>query len=369
MPANVTVENDASGAAPTMISRLLLTPLEIRLEIYQLLLPDHVHICLQGNTLLLSKCLESDRDIGAPSFDANGPDTLHTPPSQVRYLTSDEAVMRKWAPRLGSAWGPHWKCEENALSRDPQSKPRIGLLLVCKQMYHETIRLLIQTATIHISDLDVIRHCSRYEAVHAQPNIPSALWQHATHVSISFRLPMAFCRALEQTGYVAPELSCISDSWTTLGSNLVQMPSLVRLTFWLDHDEPCPWALVGEQKIFSPLQDLFHKKNLEMSVSLPNLHPRYENTGRHFTNRATAPFVLYRRYRQTYHQVKSSNDPPQITLRLDFPFLFCFNELDPTLLGTIAEVEELERTWWADGMDVERFVEDFCSPRNEQFLI
>lgn len=97
-----------------MASKLLLTPLEIRLQIYQPLLPNQLHVRLQASDLLLSRCLGSDRygeDGGAQSLDVNGPDTLLAHPS-LDYC--DDALVRVWAPRLGSAWGPHWRCEEKA---------------------------------------------------------------------------------------------------------------------------------------------------------------------------------------------------------------------------------------------------------------
>lgn len=224
----------------------------------------------------------------------------------------------------------------------------------------------MRTATVHISDVEAIRRCSRHEVtLYNYPNISLALLRHATHLSISLRLPVELCSALEQSENIAtlpPHLLSIANSWSTLGSNLSQLPDLVRLALWLDHDKPCPWAMVSERAIFSPLSGLFLRERLKICVSLPKLHPKYENTDRHFTDCATTPFILYRRYRQRYHQGQTTKGAPKIIRQVDFPILVDEPGFDSM---PIAELEELERKIWESGRDPELFFEELYGPVNE----
>lgn len=102
--------------------------------------------------------------------------------------------------------------------------------------------------------------------------------------------------------------------------------------------------------MLSPLSSLFQVQDLNVSFSLPKLHPKLEQEDRHFIQGTPICFVLHRRVRQRYHATESVQGTVAIVRKADFPFLLDACEYVDM---TMAEIEEDERTMWESGIDVE----------------
>jgi hypothetical protein len=123
-------------------SALLRLPAELRHEIYSYILPDDIHILLQGEKCFMAACVE--RSNPWHSKWATGHE--REPKGRNVDYRKKNAVF---ARRLQSTWGPHWVCEENVFGlhqnvldvesedrSDVQAeyKPDLTLLLACKSM-------------------------------------------------------------------------------------------------------------------------------------------------------------------------------------------------------------------------------------------
>ena len=218
--------------------------------------------------------------------------------------------------------------------------------------------MLQRTATFHISDLEIIRYCSKHAADFVKdPSLCIALFQHASHVAISPKFSPAMYNALEQTNYVAalnPELDAMVNNWRMIGSDLAGMPNITKVTLWFDHDEPFRWAHVNELALLSPLATLLCDKRIEFNISMPDLHPDGGDADRHFTAVATTPFNLVRRPRKWQDQGHFCNDTSIISRERDFSlilemweYLAEFSQLDMSR----SKLEEYERDDWKFGME------------------
>jgi hypothetical protein len=108
--------------APNMsqpTSALLRLPAELRHETYSYILPDGIHVRLVRGEIYFSPCLERSHPRPSPHIDG-----------QER--RSDKDDVSRWARRLDSSWGPHWMCEEHAMTI--LNKFDLTLALVCKSM-------------------------------------------------------------------------------------------------------------------------------------------------------------------------------------------------------------------------------------------
>lgn len=103
-------------------SKLLLLPLELRLQIYHFILPRHLHVRLEASGLLLSECLELSRprkDDNADDFEADGFGmSLDHPTSVIGRATTRT----------------HWRCEVAAMSDVPEVSSWTRTLGICNQM-------------------------------------------------------------------------------------------------------------------------------------------------------------------------------------------------------------------------------------------
>ncbi|KAF2180468.1 hypothetical protein K469DRAFT_753425 [Zopfia rhizophila CBS 207.26] len=292
---------------PQLESTLLLTPAEIRHGIYLYLLPDRIHVRLRGDKFCLSACLEPGRggdEDGSKPFTYVSANTLD---GHERKFSRNGFSDPVWARRLRSTWGPHWKCEENVLDKYFESKFNATLLLVCKRMFFEVVDLLARTAVVHITDLETVNYLNERTVMPSTPlSIFPSLLLEVTQLSITLRLPLRFYQSLERPEDAVtsgPELAGAIKTWLRLGSTFSQLKNLTRLRLWLDHDEPCSCKETGQNHL-----EVIHKP--------------------------------------------------------DFPFLLDIIDFAET---PMAEVEEEERAWWRDGIDVEREVEEMNKPRWEHF--
>jgi hypothetical protein len=89
---------------PQRESRLMSMPVEIRRAIYASVIDDyHIHAFLSEGRIQLSTCLQPN--LGDHKHDGHD-------------RKSENISWPKWARRLRSSWGPHWECEELALSEN-----------------------------------------------------------------------------------------------------------------------------------------------------------------------------------------------------------------------------------------------------------
>lgn len=218
--------------------------------------------------------------------------------------------------------------------------------------------MLQGTATFHISDREAIRYCSNHVADSVEdPNLCVALFQHASHVAISPKFSPVICNALEQTDSFAaakPELDAVVNNWRTLGSDLAGMPNLTKVTLSFNHDEPFLWAHVNERALLSPFATLLCYESIEFIISMPDLHPDYEDADRHFTAAATTPFILVRRPRKWHDQGHACNDTSTMSREKDCSVIFemwCYSaELFQYDLSR-SQLEENECDHWKYGIE------------------
>jgi hypothetical protein len=243
---------------------------------------------------------------------------------------------------------------------------------VVKVLADAITRLLdvADTSTLHITGLETVNSLDKSDI--AETKFSAAFLFHSiTQLNITLRLPLPFCNALERT-YDSHTLESGSEiagdtkAWFQLGTTLTQLKKLRTLRIWLDHDEPCSWSVVHERAILSCLNPLYAIEGLDISISLPKLHPKYEDKDRHFVEGSHIPFRLIRRLRQSDHaQRTDSQDGFEIITQLDFPVSIELQELTAELsqeltaeVGqgphvTLAEMQEEERRQWMSGRDVE----------------
>ncbi|KAH7401210.1 hypothetical protein BKA66DRAFT_405926 [Pyrenochaeta sp. MPI-SDFR-AT-0127] len=320
---------------PEPHTTLLLSPSEIRYEMYAYLIPDRVHVHRRGDKLCLSRCIETllvkeeDGSQAVVNTCSNAPDGYER--------QKGECPSPVWARRLRSAWGPHW--DRNL----------------------EVVDLLARTAIIHITDLRMIRWLHEMMAIPLMhPRIVSSLALALTHLQMTLRLPLIFYQLLEcqeDANDSKLELAGAIDTWLQLPATLIRMKQLSKFCIWLDHDEPCSWSVVNERALLAPITRLSGSRNLTISIVLPKLHPKLESDDRHFISGSPISFQLYRRLRQRWH---AREPTPACSSGIvhgpDFPFLIDGGE--EFALMPLADLEEEERTWWRDGTDVEELVRE-----------
>lgn len=122
---------------PTLESKLLLAPLEIRNEIYALLIPNQFHVSLQGEAFCLARCIEPRHD----SDENKSRHIVYDPPNALLrdedeyIIRADKASTPLWALRLESTWGPHWRCKEAAIAKSSEKHFTLFLLIVYQRIY------------------------------------------------------------------------------------------------------------------------------------------------------------------------------------------------------------------------------------------
>jgi hypothetical protein len=168
-------------------------------------------------------------------------------------------------------------------------------------------------------------------------------------LSISLRLSLATYEALENVADSAFSKSLLISAWTELPFALDYWSRLRKLRIWLDHEESCSWSVVNERAVLSPLASLSSNPDLDVSINLPKLHPKWEAPERHFTEDSPRlPIAIHRRYRQRYHGVEDSNGNLRVKYWSDFPV---WHEVAEMMEMPVEEIEEGERSSWEAGND------------------
>jgi hypothetical protein len=206
-----------------------------------------------------------------------------------------------------------------------------------------------------------------------------------TNLSISLRLPLAFCKrwklqsvgsckaleaakrwklqsvgsckALEaETGAGSSSESPEVIAWRDLSDVLAKLQKLRILRVRLDHDGQESWTVINERAIVSFLTPLAILPGLDTTLDLPKLHPKLETPERHFTdNSPPSPFPTNRILRHRSFGEDNGRDELDVMHRAEFPFLW---EYVGTSFGvddiTVAELEVHERSLWKRGYEVEQ---------------
>jgi hypothetical protein len=146
-----------------------------------------------------------------------------------------------------------------------------------------------------------------------------------------------------------------SPGWIQLCTAITGFERLRQLHLWADHNSQRSWTVVNERAFLAPLHTLLTANpHLQIHVSLPKLHPKYESPERHFVHDcAPPPYRITRRLRQRFHAVRQGTRYYKNWVP-DFPITYEIDSSDEEL----ETVEERERQWWQKGVDVEGWVRD-----------
>ncbi|KAF2176893.1 hypothetical protein K469DRAFT_812277 [Zopfia rhizophila CBS 207.26] len=342
---------------PQLKSKFFVSPAEIRRAIYVHFIPDQIHLFLHKKGLGLSACVQRDKD-GHPNCIERCSSTYP--------LTYPPASCSIYTLRLRSSWGSHWRCEESV--KTDGNITAEALLLACKRMCIDVVEMMADIAVFQINDLDMLRILVLHSSV-LKPGrsstfastFLSCVLPSLKELHISLRLSLSIYGALENAGNSTGSESSSMDhsisAWTGLRPAIERLGNLRRLRIWLDHGEPCSWSMVNERAVLSPLAPLSNNPNLDISIDLPKLHPKWENPDRHFTEDSPPlTLTIHRRYRQRYHGVESSDGSIDAKHDPDFPILY---EVADLYYMTMEIVEEMERASWQRGEDpIKEFLDD-----------
>ncbi|KAF2265278.1 hypothetical protein CC78DRAFT_205757 [Lojkania enalia] len=332
-------------------------PAELRRAIYTYFIPDQIHLSIREKKFRVSTCVQHDKD--------GGPDCTDRRSNKIDLITnpmSDPICGR----RLRSSWGPHWRCEESAMQMREDHEigyniTMMALFLVCKRMFSDIMEMMADIAVVYINDLDTLRSLvlisSELESRRSSTSILLvSILPNLKELSINLRLPLDTYKALDNTSNSAGSESLLSSVWMGLPLAIEHLSKLRRLRIWLDHEEPCSWSIVNERAVLSPLASLSNIPNLEVSIDLAKLHPKWESPHRHFTeDTPLLPLAIHRRYRQRYYGIETGDGSIRVEHSPDFPVLY-----ELTSLGmTMEKVEEVERRSWKEGEDPIQFWRDF----------
>jgi hypothetical protein len=211
---------------------------------------------------------------------------------------------------------------------------------------------------VHITDLHTIDRMHVMEPMTGARNgISPSLLLKITSLSIVLKLPLHFYESLEKLERFEDVLEDTSDdirAWLRIDSTMRLFHNLKRLQIWFEHNDSCTWTVVNERVLVSPLARLIQDKDIEMTLSLPKLHPKFAQDSRHYTGDSVTPFRLHRRLRQNWHGTMSADGILKRNYRVDFPF---FQEIADFEDRTMGDVERSERSGWMAGMDMEEEVE------------
>jgi hypothetical protein len=350
---------------------LFKTPLEIRLDIYALLIPHEIHIRFSKNKLQVSPCLathlyNSDRVIECWAFDTG----------KFRVESSGEEVDREEvrARRLRSSWGPHFRCEERANDVFLNQDCLDSLLQVCRQMrvvsyssslergllmclrLFEVLDFVAMFSEVHVNDLETLKHLEEPLQTSLPPQrLFSSALSHLSRLNITLKLPLNFYHTLDSAGPIPQDLTDDIHTWRRLETILGTLKHLKSLYLWLDHDDTCSWSVVNERAILSSITQLAaaYLTDLVIHVTLPKLHPKFEEEARHFLPKQNPnSFQLHRFIRQDEHGSFRNDGRLEVTRKPDFPIMlevmFFYAEN-----MTAEEIEAWERKLWEKGDDVE----------------
>ena len=225
---------------------------------------------------------------------------------------------------------------------------------------NEVYDFLARTSTIHVSDLDLIDYWARASEVTMPVSSELAKMPvlNVSRLSITLKLPLAFFQSVEGLSGNYPTSSEIGPAtqparlWQDLGSILSRFEALKKLDLWLDHNEPQFWVVVNERSTLDPLLiQLSSHPNLDVTVMLPMLHPKFEQSERHYTEDSISGNIRVSRVlRSKKHAVIGAQGCIEIVACNDFPL---FSETYQARGMGLSALVGREREQWKQGRDVE----------------
>jgi hypothetical protein len=236
---------------------------------------------------------------------------------------------------------------------------------------------------VHIIDLDTL-YCLDGTSVTrglTYPNSFAISLSNVTQLSISLRLPLKFFQTLEQSlqdpAIVAESAESTESNtapvdvqpWLRIGTIISQLKRLKKLRLKLDYDEPGYWAVVNEKALLEPLLANLSdtQPSLQVTVTLPKLHPKFEQEDRHYIDgQLPGTARLHRVLRQMYWKNPGTRGRGFVEYKPDFPFLLEFIDL---FEYSLEELEYMERGHWKAGDDMEQEARELMTPRNEHMNI
>ncbi|KAK7960883.1 hypothetical protein PG988_012097 [Apiospora saccharicola] len=305
-------------------SRFVSAPAEIRRAIYQHLVTSssiHIFLSPQGR-LQVSTCLEPPTSPPLGGY--------HKTASERRRRPADAGENDPtWARRLMSSWGPHWECEEASHTRDLACTR--NLLFVCKKMFLDVCTMVLERATINVTDLATLELLSRMPDEEASGS--SHLWNLANYaypliqkLHVALRLPLAVFEALAELQ---------DDQAGSAAQSAGEDGTAVACT---------TWARACLRKIGNPF----------------------------FAGEPPPPFAIERRFRQNSHGEIGADGILRINHEADFPItkilvvIFKYHD-DPdsdwenVTEDDIREVEDYETMLWKRGSDVNAYLEEMSN--------
>lgn len=147
-------------------------------------------------------------------------------------------------------------------------------------------------------------------------------------------------------------------SWHMLTAGISKLRSLRSLCICLDHTSTAIWSYVNERDVLSQFEELSSTSQLDLSIDLPKLHPKFENSQRHYIGDEVVPdecctcllpFKIRRVLRQRYQAKRMVEGRYHSSFAQDFPYFLGHCAFPKT---SRIDTEKMERVWWQQGVDV-----------------
>ncbi|CAO2647110.1 Nn.00g080320.m01.CDS01 [Neocucurbitaria sp. VM-36] len=179
------------------------------------------------------------------------------------------------------------------------------------------VDFLIKSVPLHVTGLDDLQYlllkAHRVPTTFSSNDDTLAIaFAQAHHLNIILRLPLRTFKKIERH-YSNPNTESLSENataWIRLCPAIAELSNLKTLRLWEDYDASKSWTTVNERTFLAPLQQLIvSMSGLNVSVSLPKLHPRWESSNRHFIPGCAPPaFAIDRRLRQWVHAIQTRDE-------------------------------------------------------------
>ncbi|EEY18415.1 predicted protein [Verticillium alfalfae VaMs.102] len=305
-------------------------PIELWWDIFDYLNTPPLHLSYRGQHVVLSDCLTPN-----PSCDDDGAERYPEVEATPHNSTMNE-----------SRWGDAWDSGG--------------------------IEYMIHRLIFHITDLNTLDAlCQTQHTAEGLPKTTSLIsighGMQALHVTL--RLPFEVFEAVDGLRSESKKMQELALQWTQAWPAVAALKGLRKIRVELDHTNWSSWSVINERAVLSSLGTLKTLvPGLVLTVVLPNLHPFYEKSDRHFTHDSPEPsFPIIRRVRQKYHCrqgpdgrrsiVRSRYDTFPVWVPAELELLEI--EEHPVLQPSPEQYREMveeERQGWRNGIDYHDFI-------------
>lgn len=216
--------------------------------------------------------------------------------------------------------------------------------LTCPHSRQEVIAYITNIAVLHISGAETL-HWLLQPAKSPVPDDLTDVIALTSRLSITLRLSIGTFEKMQEA---LAGRSAEIPAWFRFCQLIQGFKKLREFQLWADHNRDWSWSYVNERAFLAPLEILAANSDLNITVNLPKLHPKYESQDRHFTAFGNPPsFIITRRLRQFYHAfISSASDKFLVRFAQDFPTIYQHG------VDNLEEVEQRERKMWENGEDV-----------------